>query len=91
MLREAKDSYSRKVEQKLQENNMKEEWDGMKTITGCKRSSSTVEGDAVRANQFNLFYRFDNPATGVNACLTPGSCSVENILPHPCSKEATPQ
>ena len=51
MLREAKDSYRRKVEQKLQENNMREVWDGMKTITGCKKSSSTVEGDVVRANQ----------------------------------------
>lgn len=35
-LRDAKESYRRKVEQKLQENNIKEIWDGMKTIAGCK-------------------------------------------------------
>ena len=33
-VREAKDSYRRKVEQKLRENNIKEVWDGVKTITG---------------------------------------------------------
>ena len=35
-LREAKESYRKKVEQKLRENNMREVWNGMKTITGCK-------------------------------------------------------
>ena len=52
MLSEAKESYRMKVKQKLQENNMREVWDGMKTITGCKKSSGTVEGDVVRANKF---------------------------------------
>ena len=75
--------------QKLQENNMREVWDDMKTITGCKKSSSTVEGDVVRANQFNHFYnRFENPAPVVNACPTPIP------VPHPpaaaiCSPHAT--
>ena len=88
MLREAKDSYRRKVEQKLQENNMREVWDGMKTITGCKKSSSTVEGDVVRANQFNQFYnRFDNPAPGVNDCLTPIPASPPSAAN--CSLHAT--
>ena len=71
-LKEAKELCRRKVEQKLQDNNMREVWDGMKTITGCKKSSSTVGGDVVRANQFNHFYnRFDNPAPCVNAYPTP--------------------
>ena len=88
MLREAKDSYRRKVEQKLQENNMREVWDGMKTITGCKKSSSTVEGDVVRANQFNHFYnRFDNTAPGVNDCLTPIPASPPSAAN--CSLHAT--
>ena len=57
---ETKESYSRKVEQKLQPNNLKEVWEGMKTITGCKKSCSTAEGDTERANQFNHFFiRFD--------------------------------
>ena len=63
-LREAKEEYRRKVEQKLQHNNMREVWDGMKTITGCKKKGIiTGEGDAGRANQLNLFFnRFDTPA-----------------------------
>lgn len=62
-LKEAKEEYRKKVEQKLQENNMREVWDGMKTITGLGKSSSSVEGDLDRANQLNHFYnRFDCPA-----------------------------
>lgn len=34
--REAKEKYSRMQGQKLQNNNMKEVWDGMKIITGCR-------------------------------------------------------
>ncbi|KAK0155496.1 hypothetical protein N1851_002086 [Merluccius polli] len=62
-LSEAKEDYRRKVEQKLQHNNLREVWDGMKTITGCKKKGSiTGEGDAGRANQLNLFFnRFDTP------------------------------
>ncbi len=34
-LRAAKEEYRRKVERKLQNINMRELWDGMRTITGC--------------------------------------------------------
>ncbi|KAI4873839.1 hypothetical protein NFI96_032536, partial [Prochilodus magdalenae] len=62
-LREAKESYRKKVEQTLRENNMREVWNGMKTITGYKqRTSNATDGDAERANEFNTFYnRFDCP------------------------------
>ncbi|KAI4888322.1 hypothetical protein NFI96_008074 [Prochilodus magdalenae] len=62
-LREAKESYRRKVEQKLRENYMREVWSGMKTITGCKqRTDSATDGDVERANEFITFYnRFDCP------------------------------
>ncbi|KAI4892824.1 hypothetical protein NFI96_004611 [Prochilodus magdalenae] len=62
-LREAKESYRRKVEQKLRENNMREVWSGMKTITGyMQRTDSATDGDEDRANEFNTFYnRFDCP------------------------------
>lgn len=60
-LREAKDTYRRKVEKKLRENNMREVWKGMKTITGLKQGNGgSVEGGRERANEFNTFYnRFD--------------------------------
>ncbi|XP_029297764.1 uncharacterized protein LOC115014824 isoform X2 [Cottoperca gobio] len=61
---------------------MREEWDGMKTITGCKKKgSNTTEGDAVRANQLNLLYnRFDSPAVAARTC--PPSTSL-HTLPSP--------
>ncbi|KAK0148991.1 RNA-directed DNA polymerase from mobile element jockey [Merluccius polli] len=62
-LKEAKEDYRKKVEQKLQENNTKEVWNGMKIIAGLGKRSSTMEGDLGRANQLNQFFnRFDCPA-----------------------------
>lgn len=71
-LREAKESYSRKVEQKLQQNNTREVWEGMKTITSCKKTRSTADGDTDRANQFNKFFnRFHCDANVSTPCSTP--------------------
>lgn len=41
-IKEAKDSYRRKLERKLQTNDMREVWKGMRTITGCKPGSAAV-------------------------------------------------
>jgi len=48
-LKEAKDVYRRKMEQKLRQNSMREVWEGMKTITGCglKRGGGCGEGQPV--------------------------------------------
>ena len=61
-VREAKDSYRRKVEQMLKENNMREVWKGLRTITGHKTKTRAVGGRAVeRANELNDFFkRFDS-------------------------------
>ncbi|KAG5261333.1 hypothetical protein AALO_G00302810 [Alosa alosa] len=60
------------MEQKLQDNNMKEVWDCMKSITGLKKSSSSVGGDLDRANQLNHFYnRFDCPSTSPHPTSLP--------------------
>lgn len=60
-LREAKEAYRKKLEGKLIQNNVREVWDGMKTITGCKnRDSGAAEGGVERANELNTFFnRFD--------------------------------
>lgn len=42
-LKDAKESYRRGVEQKLEENNMREVWNGVKTITGNKAKKSTFK------------------------------------------------
>lgn len=63
-LREAKDTYRRKVEQKLERNNMREVWNGVKTITGHNTRNSTVGGTVEKANKLNNFFnRFDQPTT----------------------------
>ncbi|KAI3376464.1 hypothetical protein L3Q82_016931, partial [Scortum barcoo] len=43
-LREAKEQYRKKIEQRMQNNNMRVVWEGMKTITGCssKRAAPTL-------------------------------------------------
>ncbi|KAI3377622.1 hypothetical protein L3Q82_008781 [Scortum barcoo] len=47
----------------MQNNNMREVWEGMKTITGCSsKRGAPIEGDVGRANQLNQFFnRFDHP------------------------------
>ncbi|KAI3367157.1 hypothetical protein L3Q82_008214 [Scortum barcoo] len=62
-LREAKEQYRKKIEQRMQNNNMREVWEGMKTITGCSsKRGAPIEGDVGRANQLNQFFnRFDHP------------------------------
>lgn len=79
-LKEAKDSYRRKVEQKLQQNNMREAWDGMKIITGCSsKRGGAVEGDADRANQLNLFFnRFNSAATPTTTTTMAPSPKINN-------------
>lgn len=54
-LREVKESYRRKIEQKLKTNRMK-------IITGCiSGEGTTIEGGVVRADQLNDFFnRFDH-------------------------------
>ncbi|KAI3353517.1 hypothetical protein L3Q82_020036, partial [Scortum barcoo] len=67
-LREAKEQYRRKIEQRMQNNNMREVWEGMKTITGCSsKRGAPIEGDVGRANQLNQF--FNREKTGVEDAI----------------------
>ncbi|KAI3355422.1 hypothetical protein L3Q82_018263 [Scortum barcoo] len=53
-LRKAKEQYRKKIEQRMQNNNMRVVWEGMKTITGCSsKRGAPIEGDVGRANQLN--------------------------------------
>lgn len=57
-IRENKAAYRRKVEQKLEDNSIKEVWSGMKNITYNRYNvaSQTADGDRARADDFNLFF-----------------------------------
>jgi hypothetical protein len=62
VIREGKDKYKKKLESKLDQNCVKEVWDGMKAITGYSKSKkSDVSNTTVDyANELNDFYaRFD--------------------------------
>lgn len=63
-IREGKDNYERKLENKLRRNNMRDVWSGMKTITGFQKTGSMgLEGRVDRDNELNLFFnRFDTAA-----------------------------
>lgn len=59
-IREGKEKYRRKLENSLQQNNLREVWRGMRTITGYKTSSPLLEGNTDYANElYLLFNRFD--------------------------------
>lgn len=56
-VKEAKDIYRRKVEQKLSGSCMREVWDGVNTITGHKtKSVTTARGTVEEANRLNNFF-----------------------------------
>lgn len=63
-IKQAKLAYKRKVERKLQDNNTRKVWKGMRTITGYQAKSGQVAmGDEDEANEFNLFFnRFSTVA-----------------------------
>lgn len=46
LLREVKEQYRRKLKQRLQNNSMKDMWDGMEIITACNlKQGATIKGD----------------------------------------------
>ncbi|TWW60917.1 hypothetical protein D4764_05G0010070 [Takifugu flavidus] len=61
-LKEAKNTYRKKVEKKLADNNMRDVWEGVRTITGHKAKTSMEGGGVERANNLNQFFnRFSQP------------------------------
>ncbi|XP_051251058.1 uncharacterized protein LOC127360648 [Dicentrarchus labrax] len=88
-LREAKEQYRGKLEQKLQNNSMKEVWDGMKIITGCSsKRGARMEGDTERANLMNQFFsRFDHPIPLTPQVTIPPSAAVSLSLPSGATEE----
>ncbi len=79
-IREAKEEYRRKLEWKLQQNNTREVWRGMRTITGLRPAGNRgVEGSVEWANELNLFFnRFD---TTVPRPPTDSTINISIVLP----------
>ena len=53
MLRACTDTYRRKFEAKLQQNNVRDVWTSMKQISGCKVSGRQSSGSLETANEPN--------------------------------------
>ncbi|KAI3368500.1 hypothetical protein L3Q82_025390 [Scortum barcoo] len=87
-VKEAKDSYRRKVEQKLRENNMREVWEGVKTITGLNTKTRAVGGTMERANELNDFFNRFNQSL---APPTPALTTATPPSPSPHTSPQTPQ
>ncbi|XP_034021313.1 uncharacterized protein LOC117505886 [Thalassophryne amazonica] len=84
---EGKDSYRRKLETKLQQNNMREVWKRMRTITDPgKKADQMMEGDLHEANKLNLFFNSQvkggSPATGVLNTEAPVSWVTHREMGH---------
>jgi hypothetical protein len=63
VIREGKEKYKEKLERKLDQNCVKDVWDGMKVITGYSKSkkSDVSDNTVTYANELNDFYaRFDS-------------------------------
>ncbi|KAI4898558.1 hypothetical protein NFI96_004317 [Prochilodus magdalenae] len=84
-IKEAKEEYRTKLETKLENNNTRDVWRGLKDITGFNLSSSgaITDGSYERANELNQFFlRFDNdsPTTTLSSA---GSLVVLNLNTSP--------
>nr|XP_054594182.1 uncharacterized protein LOC107378612 isoform X1 [Nothobranchius furzeri]XP_054594190.1 uncharacterized protein LOC107378612 isoform X1 [Nothobranchius furzeri] len=66
-IRDSKEAYRKKLENKLQRKNIKDVWSGMKKITGFKQRKDCTDGSLDTANELNKFFnRFSsgtNPAS----------------------------
>uniref|UniRef100_A0A1A8RXB6 Reverse transcriptase domain-containing protein n=1 Tax=Nothobranchius rachovii TaxID=451742 RepID=A0A1A8RXB6_9TELE len=66
-IRDSKEAYRKKLENKLQRNNIRDVWSGMKKITGFKQRKDCTDGSLDTANELNKFFnRFSsgtNPAS----------------------------
>ncbi|KAI3376777.1 hypothetical protein L3Q82_000378 [Scortum barcoo] len=67
----------------MQNNNMREVWEGMKTITGCSsKRGAPIEADVGRANQLNQFFnRFDHPNPFTHSTSDHSSSPTPLLLP----------
>lgn len=85
---------TKEVENKLQQNNIREVWKEMRNITGySKKSCQLSDSDVDRANNFSLFInRFDGGGS-VNptpASINPLMCQLRLMLLLHCLLEVAP-
>ncbi|TWW62767.1 hypothetical protein D4764_04G0014140 [Takifugu flavidus] len=61
-LKESKDAYRKKLEERLERNQTRDVWSGMRTITGFqKKGIRSADGNMDQANELNQFFnRFDS-------------------------------
>lgn len=84
-IRKGKDSYRRKLEEQLEQNNARDVWRGLNKISGHGKSEGRVQvsGDQDRANELNLFFnRFDFAATPSPTLSAPSS-HLPKLAPSP--------
>ncbi|KAI3366149.1 hypothetical protein L3Q82_009973 [Scortum barcoo] len=84
MIRKGKNSYRRKMEHQLQQNNICGVWKGLKTISGFKEPKSQPVGDQGWANDLNLFFnRFDQASAPPPAQSSSAATPITVFAPCP--------
>ena len=90
-IRESKDIYRRKLENKLQQNNMREVWSGMKLITGYNVASQLMEENQARADELNLFLNRFESSTSAQPFPFPATSSPAVLPAHHTMAPPPPQ
>ncbi|TWW66964.1 hypothetical protein D4764_02G0000050 [Takifugu flavidus] len=73
-LKESKDAYRKKLEERLERNQTRDVWSGMRTITGFqKKGIRSADGNVDQANELNQFFRplTPLPTSSPSPLLTP--------------------
>ena len=71
-MRDGKEVYRRKLENKLHKNNVNSVWSGMRKITGFKQKKDQIDGKLDRANNLNSFFnRFSLETSSASSSPAP--------------------
>ncbi|KAI3363579.1 hypothetical protein L3Q82_011590 [Scortum barcoo] len=92
-IKECKASYRRKMEDHLQQNNVREVWRGLQAISGQGKNErrNPEPGDRDWANKLNLFFnRFDTGPTSTPLSLSTDQPTSSSLCLHAPSPPSTP-
>nr|XP_054598774.1 uncharacterized protein LOC129163848 [Nothobranchius furzeri] len=76
-IRDSKEAYRKKMENKLQRNNIRAVWSGMKKITGFKQRKDCTDGSLDTANELNKFFnRFSSGRDPASSSPVPSQSDI---------------
>nr|XP_054590293.1 uncharacterized protein LOC129154571 [Nothobranchius furzeri]XP_054590295.1 uncharacterized protein LOC129154571 [Nothobranchius furzeri] len=78
-IRDSKEAYRKKLENKLQRNNIRDVWSGMKKITGFKQRKDCTDGSLDTASELNKFFnRFSSGTNPASSSPVPSQSDISS-------------